>query len=290
MSGDALSSHSETPLAELSGRTKKIRGSRSDRGSSSAKRTQPTATVSPSATTGARTCMANERGRAGLEVQAHGSSLCPRARRAGARIRARCSSPHITTPARIVRRSRRRGSGAHGPKDAGGTADTMSRRFDGARRATASGQTSAAGGWCDMRAGCRIRIRAHTRTRAHVEPMPAFAASPAFMACPATRPIPVPGSARPCRPSAGRSPRRWSRSARGAPTGGLRRSPGCGRRSRTARPAPPRSPVPPPIGGSGRSAPGGWAAAGGDVEAPKVGCETTSTRGERAISRPTMYF
>ena len=54
-------------------------------------------------------------------------------------------------PAFVARVLKRRCGGAHGPKDAEGIVDTMSKRLEGVRPATASDSATAAEGWRHMR-------------------------------------------------------------------------------------------------------------------------------------------
>ena len=66
------------------------------------------------------------------------------------------ASPHMA-PAFVARALQRRCGGAHGLKDAEGIVDTMSKRLEGVRRATASDSAVAAEGWRHMRA-CPVSI------------------------------------------------------------------------------------------------------------------------------------
>ena len=55
-------------------------------------------------------------------------------------------------PAFVARALKRRSGGAHGRKDAEGIVDTMSKRLEGVRPATASDSAAAAEGWRHIRA------------------------------------------------------------------------------------------------------------------------------------------
>ena len=63
-------------------------------------------------------------------------------------------------PAFVARAPKRRRGGAQVRKDAGGIADTMSKRLEGVRLATASDSAAAAEGWFNMRVNGLVRYAA----------------------------------------------------------------------------------------------------------------------------------